>query len=126
MSGKENTSVFPEPVKAIPTISRPDRATGSPCTYRKNNGCSFSPDYANPRLRNLCPEQVRRTDEAKVQTQLGRQWQRSTQKQRREAGALNRRSFMGELQYGASKELSYTDRRGVVGVAATPGLGSGA
>mmetsp|Transcript_30873 Transcript_30873/g.73528 ORF Transcript_30873/g.73528 Transcript_30873/m.73528 type:complete len:336 (+) Transcript_30873:492-1499(+) len=32
-SGSENTSVLPEPVKAMPIMSRPDRTTGRPCTW---------------------------------------------------------------------------------------------
>jgi hypothetical protein len=29
--GRENTRVLPDPVKAMPIMSRPDRATGKPC-----------------------------------------------------------------------------------------------
>uniref|UniRef100_A0A0A8YW84 ATP-dependent RNA helicase DDX41 n=1 Tax=Arundo donax TaxID=35708 RepID=A0A0A8YW84_ARUDO len=33
MSGSTNTSVFPDPVKAMPIMSRPESTTGSPCTW---------------------------------------------------------------------------------------------
>uniref|UniRef100_A0A8R7VGZ5 Uncharacterized protein n=1 Tax=Triticum urartu TaxID=4572 RepID=A0A8R7VGZ5_TRIUA len=40
MRGSTNTRVFPDPVKAMPIMSRPESTTGSPCTWM-GVGCTM-------------------------------------------------------------------------------------